>query len=365
MKKISHFKISLIAISIGFLFAIIIIMLANRNPINFIAAMIKSLTGFNILNGNEPVTLINTLNMLKYSVPIILTGLSVGFAYRTGLFNIGGEGQIIVGGTAAAAVGILFDLPPIIHPILCLCAGALAGALWGMVVGLLKAYKNINEVVVCFMMNYIGLYGSALFVRTFLPIDPTTNAKSINIMDTARLGKVFKDIPSLFNWGFLVAILGIVVYWFIMEKTTFGFELKATGFNREGARYAGMKINHNIVFSMMIAGAYSGLAGAVLILGEFGYARIQTSFDNFGFDGISVALVGGANAIGIFLSGLLFGLLKSANINLQMMNIPKEIADISQAVIIYMIAIQYAIILILNKIKVKKNKIEYKEEGES
>ena len=97
------------------------------------------------------------------------------------------------------------------------------------------------------MMNYIGLYSSALFVRTFLPIDPTTNAKSINIMDTARLGKVFKDIPSLFNWGFLVAILGIIVYWFIMEKTTFGFGLKATGFNKEGARYAGMKINKNIV----------------------------------------------------------------------------------------------------------------------
>lgn len=360
MRKISHLKISLIAISIGFLFAILVIMLANRNPIHFIAAIFKSLTGLNLLNIHEPITLMNTLNMLKYSIPIILTGLSVGFAYRTGLFNIGGEGQIIVGGTAAATIGILFEFPPIIHPILCLMAGAIAGAFWGMIVGLLKAYKDINEVVVCIMMNYIGLYSSALFVRTFLPIDPATNAKSINILDSARLGKVFKDIPSLFNWGFLVAILGIIVYWFIMEKTTFGYSLKATGFNKEGARYAGMKINKNIVLSMMIAGAYSGLAGAVLILGEFGYARIQTSFDNFGFDGISVALVGGTHAIGIFLSGLLFGLLKSANIHLQMMNIPKEIADISQAVIIYMIAIQYAINHILNKIQLRK-----KEEGET
>lgn len=352
--KNNQLKISCIAVGVGFLFAFIVVILANRNPVHLLAAMIKSMSGFNILRPNEPISILNTLNMLKYSVPIILTGLSVGFAYRSGLFNIGGEGQILVGGTAAATIGILFDLPPFIHPIACLIAGGLAGALWAMIPGILKAYRNINEVVICIMMNYIGLYTSALFVRTFLPIDKVTNAKSIHIRETAVLEKVFENIPSLFNWGFLVVILGIFVFWFIMEKTTFGYSLRATGMNKDGANYAGMKVNRNTVLSMMIAGAYCGLAGAVLILGEFGYARIQTSFDNFGFDGISVALVGGANAIGIFLSGLLFGLLKSANINLQMMNIPKEIADISQAVIIYMIAIQYAITIFLNKVKKHK-----------
>ena len=354
MKKHSQFKMSLIAVGIGFLFAFIVVIIAGRSPMNLLAAIIKSISGFNILRPSDPVTLVNTLNWLKYAVPITLTGLSVGFAYRTGLFNIGGEGQILVGGTAAAAVGLLVDLPPVIHPIACLLAGALAGALWGMVPGILKAYRNINEVVICIMMNYVGLYATSWFTRAFLPIDPATNARTIDLKETAVLGKVFDNIPSLFNWGFLVAIIGVIVFWFIMEKTTFGYSLRATGFNKEGARFAGMKVERNVALSMMISGAFCGLAGAVLILGEFGYGRIQTTFDNFGFDGISVALVGGSNAIGIMLSGLLFGLLKSASSNLQMMNIPKEVSELAQAVIIYLIAIQYAIILVLEKMSEKK-----------
>lgn len=356
MKKHSQLKISLIAVGVGFLFAFLIVILAGRNPLNLLAAIIKSVSGFNILRPNEPVTLVNTLNWLKYAVPITLTGLSVGFAYRTGLFNIGGEGQILAGGTAAAAVALMVDLPPIIHPIVCLMAGALAGALWGFVPGILKAVRGINEVVICIMMNYVGLYATSWFTRAFLPIDLATNARTIDFPDSAVLGKVFEGIPSLFNWGFLVAIVGIIAFWFIMEKTTFGYSLRATGFNKEGARFAGMKVERNIALSMMISGAFCGLAGAVLILGEFGYGRIQTSFDNFGFDGISVALVGGSNAIGIMLSGLLFGLLKSASSNLQMMNIPKEVSELAQAVIIYLIAIQYAVILVLDKFNAKKKK---------
>ena len=167
MKKHSQLKISLVAVGVGFLFAFLVVIVAGRNPLNLLAAIIKSISGFNILRPNEPVTLVNTLNWLKYAVPITLTGLSVGFAYRTGLFNIGGEGQILVGGTAAAAVGLLVDLPPIIHPIVCLVAGALAGAVWGMVPGILKAYRKINEVVICIMMNYIGLYAIQSITLSF------------------------------------------------------------------------------------------------------------------------------------------------------------------------------------------------------
>lgn len=142
--------------------------------------------------------------------------------------------------------------------------------------------------------------------------------------------------------------------------------MKATGFNKEAARFAGMKVERNITLSMMIAGAFCGVAGALLILGEFKYGRVYVSFDNFGFDGISVALVGGAHAAGILLSGLLFGLFKSASGNLQIFNIPKEISELVQAIIIYLVAIQYAIVIILNKWnekRVKKTVIENQSEG--
>ncbi len=364
MKKYSHLTISLIAVATGLIFAFLLTLLTGKNPYDLLTALVRSMTGFNLQNiGSFNITYV--LNWFLNAVPIILTGLSVAFAYRTGLFNIGGEGQIIAGSTAAAAVAILFDLPPVIHPIVCILAAALAGALWGLLPGFLKAYRNINEVVICIMMNYSGMYFCSWFTKRFLPIDPNTNERTISILKSAELPQVFTSTTSQFNWGFLVAIIGLFVFWFIIEKTTFGYSLRATGFNKEAARFAGMKVERNITLSMMIAGAFSGIAGAVLILGIYKYGRIFTTFDNYGFDGISVALVGGAQSIGVFLAGLLFGLFKAASGNLQLFNIPKEISELIQAIIIYLVAIQYAITLLLNKINMKKNKnqLENKVEG--
>ena len=186
-----------------------------------------------------------------------------------------------------------------------------------------------------------------------LPIDPNTNARTISIPDSAVLKQVTTATASQFNWGFLAAIVGLVIFWFNIEKTTFGFSLRATGFNKEAARFAGMKVERNIILSMMISGAFCGVAGALLVLGEYKYGRIYTGFDNYGFDGISIALVGAANAVGVFFAGMLFSLLKSASGNLQIFQIPSEIAELVQAIIIYLVAIQYAIILVLDKIDFK------------
>lgn len=355
MKKHSQLKISLIAVLVGLAFAFLLTIVTGRSPFDLLTALIRSMTGINLQNLKN-FNIMYTLNWLHYSVPIILTGLSVAFAYRTGLFNIGGEGQIIAGSTAAAAVALLVDLPPIIHPIVCIIAAGLAGALWGFLPGFLKAFRNINEVVICIMMNYSAMYFCSWFTKSFLPIDPNTNDKTITILESAQLNQVFTGTTSRFNWGFLVAIIGLIAFWFIIEKTSFGYSLRATGFNKEAARFAGMKVERNITLSMMIAGAFCGIAGAVIILGEYQYGRIYTGFENYGFDGISVALVGASNAVGVGLAGLLFGLFKSASGNLQFFHIPKEISELVQAIIIYLVAIQYAIILLLDKFSSRKKK---------
>lgn len=353
MKKNQHLKISLIAIGVGLLIAFLLTIFTGRSPFDLLTALTRSMTGINLQNFPQ-FNSMYILNWFLNVVPIVLTGLSVSFAFRTGLFNIGGEGQVIAGSCAAASVALLVELPPIIHPIACILAAGLAGALWGFLPGFLKATKGINEVVICIMMNYLGMYFFSWYTKQFLPIDPNTNDRTINILKSAELKQVFSNSTSQFNWGFLIALLAVVIFWFVMEKTTFGFSLRATGFNRDASRVVGMKVKRNITLSMMISGAFAGIAGAVLILGVYKYGRIQLGFDNYGFDGISVALVGGAKALGVLLSGMLFGLFKAASGNLQLFNIPKEISELIQAIIIYLVAIQYAIRLLLEKYE--KNK---------
>lgn len=363
MTKNNKLMISLIAVFIGFLSSFVLVLITGRNPFDLLTAFVRTMTGFNLQNLSAGMNPVFVLNWFKFATPIMLTGLSVAFAYRTGLFNIGGEGQIIAGSVAAAAVALLVELPTGVHTIACLIAAALAGALWGFLPGFLKAYRGINEVVVCIMMNYIGLYAANIFTRAFLPIDRITHARTITFPETAILHQVVKSTSSQFNWGFIVALLAIVVFWFIIEKTTFGYSLRATGFNKEAARFAGMKVERNVTLSMMISGALCGLAGAVLILGDYKFGRIYTGFDNFGFDGISVALVGGSQAIGVFLAGLLLGMFKAASGNLQIFNIPSEISDLVQAVIIYLVAIQFAFILIIDKWRDKKEKKTVNNKG--
>ena len=166
---------------------------------------------------------------------------------------------------------------------------------------------------------------------------------------------------SRLNLGIFFVILAVLAYWFIIEKTSFGYGLRATGFNKEGARYAGMKVERNIVYSMMIAGAMAGLAGAIISLGTFNYGRVLSSFENYGFDGIAVALTGACNAIGVVLAGLLFGLLKVAQPILQSVGIPKEIGEIISAAIVLFVAMQYGIRIILDKLSKLRHKKDAKE----
>lgn len=362
MKSKETLKISLIAILLGILLGVVILLGSGRDPFTLFNALVKGSIGIDFINGGV-VNLRYLGEFLLTSMPLILTGLSVGFAYRTGLFNIGAEGQLMVGAMASIVVAILVPLPAGIHAIVCVLAGTLAGALWGFLPGILKSKFNVHEVVICIMMNYIGMYFSNWVIKA---LPGSTQSKTAIIPQSASLSSdLLSNLTnySRLNWGIIFVIIAVIAYWFIIEKTSFGYSLRATGFNKEGARYAGMKVDRNITYSMMIAGAMSGLAGAIIALGTFNMGRVLTVFENYGFNGIAVALTGACNAVGIVLAGLLFGLLQVAQPILQSGGIPMEIGQIISSAIVLFVAMQYGIQILLDKLM--KHKIKKSEGGAS
>lgn len=330
--------ISILVVFSGFLCGTILILITGRNPVGMYKALFQVLTGYSFRLGKWDIRYVG--EWLAQSMPFILCGLSMAFAARTGLFNIGGEGQYIVGLTVAQIVGMLGPSIPIIHWVLALVFAMFAGAFWGSIVGWLKAKYEVSEVVATIMLNYIALYGS----RMLIMLIPGTNTyKTINYPKTALLSSsILQKITngSLFNLGFIFVILSVFLYWFIIEKTRLGFALRATGFNKEASRCSGIPVVKSIVLSMSIAGAFAGLAGGIIALGSFKYGRVLAGNDGYGFAGIAVALVGNSTAVGTLLSGLLFGMLSSAQGLMQSNGIPKEITFIIQGLVVVFIAIR-------------------------
>ena len=343
--------VPLVAILLGFALGALVIVFTGRNPGAMFLAMLQAATGLSPGGEFNPRYI---GEFLIQALPITLTGLSVAFAFRTGLFNIGAEGQLMAGSIAATAVALWVQAPPVIHVVLVLLAAMTAGGLWGAVPGFLKARLNIHEVVVSIMMNYMALFlGNWMVLYVFGSHD---RIKTAMFPESALLKDDFLSAltnGSRLNWGFVPALLSVLVFWFVIEKTTFGYSLRAVGFNKEGARYAGMKVERNIVLSMMISGAFAGLAGAVLTTGTFNYGRFLPSMELYGMDGISVALVGGNTALGCLLSALLFGMLKAAQPLMQSQGIPREIANIIQASIVLFIAMKLGIDYLISKARRK------------
>ncbi|WP_459480942.1 ABC transporter permease [Clostridium saccharoperbutylacetonicum] len=294
---------------------------------------------------------------LATATPLILTGLSVGFAFKTGLFNIGTPGQMLFGGFCATVIGLTYGavLPRAILLIVMIVAGAIAGALWAFVPGILKAKFNVNEVVSAIMMNWICYWIVYYAIPAYFKGSTETESKSIveaASLKTKWLTDLFSG--SYINLGIFIAVIAVIVIAFILNKTVLGYELKAVGFNKSAAEYAGMSVNRNIVVSMMIAGALSGLAGVAQYVGNASNMQIGV-MPSQGFDGIAVSLLGANNPVGILISALFFGVLYSGkgfmNANT---NIPPEIADTIIATIIYFAAISAAVPMIVNAIKHRK-----------
>jgi general nucleoside transport system permease protein len=358
MRKRSQFSISLVAITIGILVGVIVLTLTGKNPLLLFVALLRSTTGYYLMNGTFSLRYFG--EFLVTATPIILTGLSVGFAYRTGLFNIGAEGQVMMGAAACTFVALKVPEVPYIHWLLALLAAALAGGLWAGIPGFLKAKFKVHEVVICIMLNYTAFFLANYIVET---IDPNavgirrTIGFSPSTLISARWLEQLTD-GSRLNYGIIIALLCVVVFWFIIEKTTFGYSLRATGFNKEGANFAGIKTDRNVFLSMMIAGMFAGLAGATLAQGVFGYGRVLAAFENYGFDGIAVAFVGGGNALGIMLAGFLFSMLKNAQQTLQVLGLTKDIVNIISATIIMAIAMKWGIEQLLDRFKKAEVKVE-------
>ena len=298
----------------------------------------------------------NLGNMLFRATPLILTGLSVAIAFKTGLFNIGASGQYLAG--TCASLFLALSIPSTVVPawliwLIAFLGGVLAGALWGAIPGLLKATLNINEVIACIMTNWIA----ASLVTWLFDISNLKNMvegtksgyiykTTYNGVATAKLGldKIFPG--SQVNGGIIIAVVMAVLVYILLEKTTFGYELKACGANRHAARYAGIRDKRNIVCSMAIAGAMAGAAGALYYLSgntEFFWSTYQ-ALPSEGFDGIAVALLAVNNPIGVVFTGIFMSLLSIAGLQLTNLTAYNEyITDVIIAVIVYLSAFSLVI----------------------
>lgn len=280
---------------------------------------------------------------LVFSVPLILAGLGIAIGFRAGLFNIGAQGQIIVGAIVAALVGFAWDLPAGLHLLLAILGGALGGAFYGAIPGVLKARFGANEVIVTIMLNYIAvnLVGYTLKQPTFNP--GRTGQRSPAVADTAQYPSLIPDwlVPDntfRLHWGFVVAILATLFTWWLLERSTLGFEIRAAGANPHAARTAGMSVGRITVITLTIAGALAGLAATAQVLGT---ERSLTAgvAASYGFDAITVALLGRSRPLGTFLAGLLFGALKAGGTLMQATtSTPIDIVLVVQSIIVLLIA---------------------------
>jgi simple sugar transport system permease protein len=275
---------------------------------------------------------------LTVATPLILAGLGLGIGFRAGLFNIGAQGQIILGGIFAGFIGFTFDLPPVLHLLLCVIGAALGGALWAGIAGVLKARTGAHEVIVTIMLNNIAIY----LVAYLLSLDAFQRTGSNNPVSPPIPGSA--AYPLLLgsgyrlHAGFLVAIAAAVFTWWLMERSTIGFRFRAVGSNPNAARTAGISVNATYVWVMLTAGALAGLAGSAQVLGT---ERVLTAgvAASYGFDAITVALLGRSKPLGTVLAGILFGALRAGGVVMQARTgTPIDIVLVVQSLIVLFIA---------------------------
>ncbi len=327
-KGFSSFTAALLAIALGLVFGFIVMLIADPS---------NAFRGFEsvLLGGFRRIG-----DVFYFATPILMTGLAVGFAFKMGLFNIGASGQYTMGMYFALYVGFMWDLPKGIHWIVAILAGMLGGMVWGLIPGIFKALLNVNEVITSIMFNYIGMYLVDMLIQ---------GNSTMYVSSTTRTNYLSSDvqIPSLgiagsnVNYGIVLAvIIGIILY-IVLQKTTFGYELKATGFNKFAADYAGMKGKRNIILTMVIAGGLAGLGGAFAILAPSAITGSSMTYEPIniiaanGFNGIAVALLGSAHPLGIIFSSVFISHIQRGGTLASLHGYKPEIIDVVIAVIIY------------------------------
>lgn len=337
----SSFLSSIIAIVVGLAFGFIILLISNpAKSVDGLLIMLKG--GFN--GGAKGIG-----DMLYYATPLILTGLSVGFAFKTGLFNIGASGQLITGAFAAIWTAINWKgyLTGPMAWIVPMFVAMIVGGLWASIPGLFKACLGVNEVISCIMMNYIGMYGVNYLIKISnvynIRTNETLSVPTASALPYGGLDNIFFEMkgrgirPSSVNIGIYIAIAAAIIIFILLNKTTFGYELKACGLNRNASRYAGINEKRSIVLSMVIAGMLSGLAGAVMYLATSSglHINVVDVLSPQGFNGIPVALLGLSNPIGIIFSGIFVAHLEQGGLYLQKLGYMPEVIDVIIGAIIY------------------------------
>ncbi|MGA8254994.1 MAG: ABC transporter permease [Nocardioides sp.] len=277
---------------------------------------------------------------LKFAGPLIAAGLGVGLAFRAGLFNIGGRGQMLLAGAAGGWVAINVNLPAPLHLTVAVLAAMIAGALWSGLAGLLKARTGAHEVIVTIMLNYVGFYlvFYALSEQNLLQAPGSANVKSLPMQDSATLPKIFGERYNV-HLGFVLALVAVAVVWWLLNRSALGYRFRAVGENPHAARTSGIDVGRTYVVVMLIAGSLVGLAGANQVLGTV-TSGVTVDLDaGIGFDAITVALLGRSNPIGILFAGLLFGAFKAGGFSMQASEgIPVDIVLVIQSLIVLFIA---------------------------
>ena len=324
----SSFSSALMAILLGLIVGFIVMLAAKPG---------SALAGFqNIVFGGFR----RIGDVFYFATPILMTGLAVGFAFKMGLFNIGASGQYTMGMFFALYVGFMWDLPSSIHWIVAVLAGMVGGMLWGLAPGFFKAILNVNEVITSIMFNYIGMYLVDMWIQ---------GSSVMYVSNKTRTNYLPADvqIPSLgipgsnVNLGIILAILIAIILYIVLQKTTFGYELKATGFNKHASEYAGMKGKRNLILTMVIAGGLAGLGGAFAILAPSAIAGSSMTYEPIniiapnGFNGIAVSLLGSSHPIGIIFSAIFISHIQRGGTLASLVGYKPEIIDVVIAVIIY------------------------------
>jgi ABC-type uncharacterized transport system permease subunit len=356
-ERAGGFIVPLAATVLAFLIGGLVVLITGHNPITAYKAIFEG-AGFNFpyewLTGQDTRESSRDLQQtLRAATPLILAALAVAFAFRCGLFNIGGQGQYWVGFIFALVVGTHFEgLSRPLHVALCIAAGILGGALWGGIAGFLRATVGAHEVITTIMLNWVAIYGGKYLFELNGPLqgsDPALPRSEI-IFDSATLWILWN--PYL-HYGFLIALVALVIYYVVLNRTTLGYEVRAVGFNAEAARYSGISVRRSYFLAMAISGAFAGLAGTVDLLGVK-HAVDQSDFDtNFvAFTAIAVALLGRNKAVGIFFAGLLFAALStgtsSRNLDPEVFEpaLATDLSTMIQALVIFFVGAELLIVYI-------------------
>lgn len=339
-------SVPLVAVLLALLAGAGLLLISGVNPITAYAALFEGAFG-------SPTAIQRTL---EKSTPLIFSGLAVAFAFKAGLFNIGAQGQLLVGAIIAAWFGYSIEgLPPLIHAPLALLAGGLAGALYGAIPGALKAYTGAHEVITTIMLNYVAINFTDYLADGPWKDTSTGNvvARTPQVLESAKLG-IINYVPL----GFVLAVIAAAVVWWLLYRTTLGYEIRTVGLSSSAARYAGISVARIVILTMAISGLLAGLGGGVETLGIVG--RFQPGFNvGLGFDGITVALLGKTSPFGVIPAAIILGAMRAGSSQMQFSTgVATQITDVITALILFFVAADVIVKYLLRQKGTDDDKVE-------